>query len=240
MLRFGSIVVTVTLLLAAVVEAAIVLPAALGNLHVTWGMDLRLYLEHTARWLAGDGFYLPEQAAPYDIDAVKGAVYPPVIVLLLLPFLAGLPWLLWWLVPFGIIGASIAAARPAWWQWPLLALILAYPRTWVIIVLGNPAMWALAGLAAGMVWKWPAVGVLLKLTYAPFALVGIRDRRWWAALALGLLLAVPFGAMWFEFVDAVRFAHSARGLDYTIGEWPVAILLVVSLARVRAGYDSAP
>lgn len=230
MLRFGAVVVTILLLLIAAVEAAIVVPPALGNLHVTWGMDLRAYVEHATRWMAGEGFYLPAQlAGPYDVDALTGAVYPPVLLYLLVPLVLGAPWVLWWAVPLLLTAVSVIAARPAWWQWPILVAILVYPRTWTVIVLGNPAMWALAALAAGMVWKWPAVGVLLKATYAPFALVGIRDRRWWYALGLGLLLALPFGAMWLDFIDAVRFAQSPRGLAYTLGEWPIALALVVGL-----------
>lgn len=229
---FAIRVVTVLLLLAALAEALYVVPPALSRLHVTWGMDFRLYVEHATRWVAGEGFYLPSQlAGPYVIEDVKGAAYPPVILYLLVPFVAGLPWLVWWVVPLVIIAAAIIASRPAPWQWLILVAILVYPRTWTVIVLGNPAMWALAALAAGMVWKWPAVGVLLKLTYAPLAFVGIRDRRWWLALGIGLLLALPFGLMWVDFLSALRFAQTSRGLEYTIGEWPIAIALVVGLWR---------
>jgi hypothetical protein len=138
-------------------------------------------------------------------------------------------------VPLAIIGAAVARSRPSPWQWVALAAILVYPRTWTIIVLGNPAMWALAFLAAGMVWKWPAVFVALKATFAPLALVGIRDRRWWLALGGGLVLALPFGTMWLDFPVAVLNAQTSRGIEYTLGEWPIALLLVVSLARVPAG-----
>lgn len=228
----AAVAVTGLLLLVAIVEATIVLPPALtSGLHVTWGMDFRLYLEHTANWLAGEGFYLPVQlAGPYVMEDVLGAAYPPVILYLLVPSALGLPWLLWWLVPLGIIGVAVARSRPSWWRLALLAAILCYPRTWTVIVLGNPAMWAFAALAAGMVWKWPAVGVLLKLTLAPFALVGARHRSFWVALAVAGMLAVPFGAMWLDYLTAMTNATSSRGLEYTLGEWPIAIALVLSLA----------
>lgn len=236
---FGAFVVTVVLLVLAVVEAAIVLPPALtSGLHVTWGMDLRLYIEHATRWLAGEGFYVPVQlAGPYVIEEVFGSVYPPVLLYLLVPFVVGLPWVLWWMVPLTVIGAAVVRSRPAWWQWPLLALILVYPRTWTVIVLGNPSMWALAALAAGMVWKWPAVGVLLKATLAPLALIGVRHRSWWVGLGIAVLLALPFGLMWLDYITAVTNAQTRWGFAYTLGDWPVALLLVAGLWESRSQSD---
>jgi hypothetical protein len=229
----GAYTLTAVLVAFAVVEASIVLPPALTTgLHVTWGMDFRLYVEHATRWMAGEGFYLPVQlAGPYVIEDVQGSAYPPVLLYLLVPFVWGLPWLVWWLVPLAVIGAAVVKARPSPWQWVALALILVYPRTWTIIVLGNPAMWALAALAAGMVWKWPAVGVLLKVTFAPLALVGVRHRSWWYAAGVAVLLALPFGMMWLDYLTALLNAETSRGIEYTLGEWPVALLLVVALAE---------
>jgi hypothetical protein len=226
-------VVTITglLLVFALLEAAIVVPAALSRIDVTWGYDLRMYVAHAERWLADGTFYQAHQlAGPYIVEATEPAVYPPVILYLLVPLVAGVPWALWWIVPLAILGAAVARSRPSPWQWVALATILVYPRTWTIIVFGNPAMWALAFLAAGMVWKWPAVFVFLKTTYAPFALVGIRSRHWWLALGGGLVLALPFGTMWLDFPVAVLNAQTSRGIEYTLGEWPIAIALVVSLA----------
>jgi hypothetical protein len=234
--RAAYVAIAVILLVFAIIEAAIVLPPALTKgLHVTWGMDLRMYLEHATRWLAGEGFYLPVQlAGPYVMEDVLGSAYPPVLLYLLVPFVWGLPWLVWWLVPLAVIGAAVVKARPSPWQWVALALILVYPRTWTIIVLGNPSMWAFAALSAGMVWKWPAVGVLLKATLAPFALVGIRSRSWWVGLGIALLLAVPFGAIWLDYLTVLLNAETRWGLGYTLGESPIALLLVVGLTRVRA------
>jgi hypothetical protein len=231
--KVAAYALTGLLLVFALLEAAIVLPPALTTgIDVTWGMDFRAYLEHAARWLAGDGFYLPAQlAGPYVVEEVTGAVYPPVLLYLLVPFVWGVPWLVWWLVPLGIVAAAVARSRPSPWQWVALVAVLCYPRTWTVIVLGNPAMWSLAALAAGMVWKWPAAFVPLKATFAPLALVGIRDRRWWYAAGVALVLALPFGAMWADFVVAVLNAQTSRGPEYTFGEWPIALLLVVGLTR---------
>lgn len=233
---FGAAVLTALLLMFALLEAAIVLPPALSTgIHVTWGMDFRAYLEHAERWLAGGGFYLPEQlAGPYVVEDITGAVYAPVLLYLLVPFVWGLSWVVWWAVPLGIVAAAVVARRPSPWQWVVLAAILVYPRTWTVIVLGNPAMWAFAFLAAGMVWRWPAAFVPLKLTLAPFAIVGIGSRSFWKAAGVGLLLCLPFGYMWVEWVQAVVNAESSRGLEYTLGEWPIGILLVLGL--IPAGW----
>jgi hypothetical protein len=229
---FAARTLTGLLLVFAGLEAAIVLPPALTTgIDVTWGMDFRAYLVHTVRWLGG-GFYLPEQlAGPYIVEDITGAVYPPVLLYLLVPFAWGAPWALWWLVPLGIVAAAVARSRPSPWQWVALAAILVYPRTWTVIVLGNPAMWALAALAAGMVWKWPAVFVALKVTFAPLVLVGIRDRGWWTALGIAAILTLPFAPMLPDFVVAVLNAQTSRGIEYTLGEWPIALLLVVGLLR---------
>ena len=233
--RFAARVITVLLLVVAVIEAAIVLPPALTTgIDVTRGMDFRAYLEHAARWLAGDGFYLPAQlAGPYVVEEVTGAVYPPVLLYLLVPFVWGLPWLVWWMVPLAVIGAAVARSRPSPWQWVALVAVLCYPRTWTVIVLGNPAMWALAALAAGMVWKWPSVFVAIKATFAPLALIGIRDRRWKYALGFAVLASLPFGAMWFDYVRVLLNTQTNRGIEYTLGEWPIALLLVVGLMPAR-------
>lgn len=232
---FVARVLVVVLLALGVASALIVLPPALtSGLHVTWGMDFRAYLEHAERWLAGGGFYLPEQlAGPYIVEDNTGNVYPPVLLYLLVPFVVGLPWIVWWAVPLGIIGAAIVARRPSPWQLVALALILVYPRSWTIVVLGNPAMWALAALAAGMVWTWPLVGVTLKLTFAPLALLGIRSRAWWAALGVAALLALPFGLMWLDYLTVIQNTETSRGLDYVLGEWPVAVLLLLGLYRTK-------
>jgi hypothetical protein len=229
--RFAGLVLAVVLLIFGAAEGVFVWRLAFDNPDVTVAMDLRLYVEHATRWMAGGGFYLPEQMTPYVIEDIFPfpPMYPPVILYLLVPMVWGVPWIAWWLVPAGIIAAAIVTRRPAWWQWPLLALILVLPRTWMILVYGNPALWALAFLAAGMVWGTTPFAAL-KLTYLPLALIGIGRRKWWLAAGIGLLLAVPFGAMWVDFARAVVNASSSRGAEYVLGEWPIALLLVAGLA----------
>ena len=229
--RFAGLVAAAVLLVFGAAEGVSVWRSAIQNPDVTLAMDLRLYVEHATRWIAGGGFYLPEQTTPYVIEDLfpYPPMYPPVILYLLVPIVWGIPWIAWWLVPAAIITAAIVARRPAWWQWPLLALILVLPRTWMILIYGNPALWALAFLAAGTVWGTTPFAAL-KLTYLPLALIGIGRRRWWLAAGIGVLFALPFGAMWLDFAGAIANASSNWGTVYVLGEWPIALLLVVGLA----------
>ena len=199
--------------------------------HLTIGMDFGIYMERTRDWLAGDGFYLPYQlSGPYDITASSPppALYPPPILLITVPFALGLPAVLWWAIPLGVIGWSLR--RTPWWAWPLLAALFVYPRTWIALVYGNPVLWAFAALTAGL-------GLLaaLKPTLLPFALIGIRSRRWWQWAAVAAALSVPFIAMWPDYVTALSNAQAPWfGDAVLLGEWPIAAVLVV-VSRLGRG-----
>jgi hypothetical protein len=235
--KVAAYALTGLLLVFAMVEIAII-AGSLTQPDITVGFDLRMYLERTQDWLTGGDFYRPRQlAGAYEVTH-GDSLYPPVLLYLTVPMTV-LPWAVWWLVPLAVIGAAVAHSRPSPWQWVALAAILVYPRTWTILLYGNPAMWALAALAAGMVWRWPSAFVLLKVTFAPFALVGIRDRRWWYAAAAMALFAMPLGGLWLQFPGVLLNAQTNRGIEYTLGEWPIALLLVVSLAGVPAGWSSS-
>ena len=38
-----------------------------------------------------------------------------------------------------------------------------------------------------------------------------------------VLVSVPFGAMWLDYWTALVNAQNPRGLEYTLGEWPLMI-----------------
>jgi len=236
--RLGFFVATGVLLAFGALYASIVLPPAL-TIHpdVTIGMDVHQYLDRTRAWLAGDGFYLARQlAGPYTIET-GDAMYPPPSVLLFAPFVLGAPIVLWWAIPLAAIAVALRRLRPPLWTWPVLAAILVYPRTWTVLVLGNPSMWAIAAGVAGMVWGWPAVGALLKPVFAPFALLGVRRRSWWVALGVVFAVALPFGAMWGDYAAALLNAQNPRGLEYTLGELPIGLVFLVAgwAGRRQAG-----
>ena len=229
--RFAIAGATVVLLVCALIEAWIVL-SSVSPSDGTIGLDLHFYQANTTSWLAGDGFYRAGQLAGPYVVADGDAMYPPTVLLLLVPFTVGVPAVLWWAIPLGIAAATIVWVRPARWAWPVLLAIFVYHRTWMILVFGNPAMWALAALSVGAVWRWPAALAVLTLTFAPFALLGVRDRRWWLTAAVLVAVSVPFGAMWIDFAHVLLWAQSPHGFEYTLGEWPIAIALLVV---VRSG-----
>jgi hypothetical protein len=234
-----ALTLTAVLLLFAAVEAWVVLMyAATYRPQVTFGIDARMQIARAADWLAGDGFYLPRQlAGPYVIDS-GDSLYPPTMLYLAAPFALGLPMLLWWAVPLGIIAAGLYRLRPPMWAWPILAAILVYPRTWAVLVFGNPSMWALAALVGGMAWRWPAVGVAFKLTFAPLALIGVGHRSWWIAAGVAIAISLPFGAIWLSYVQALTNAENTRGFEYLLGEWPIALALLA--AGISSGRSPSP
>jgi len=115
------------------------------------------------------------------------------------PFLV-LPTFVWYVVPPLVIGWVIWHHRPAPWSWPLLALCLAWPFTVNTVLYGNPTPWIAMCVALGTVYGWPAVGVLLKPSLAPFALVGVRRPSWWIALTIGAALSLPLLPLWIQYL----------------------------------------
>ena len=177
--------------------------------------------------------YLPWQlAGPYEIGG--GAIlYPPTAFLLFIPFI-WLPPVLWWAVPIGITAYTLWWHRPPLWAWTAIALILAFDKSLNVYVFGNPSMWIVAAIGAGTIWRWPFVFVFAKPTFAPIALLGIRRRSWWVALAILGLLSIPFLSVWFDWFTVVR--NSDVSLTYNL---PTLPLMLVPLIAWAAGRDAA-
>jgi hypothetical protein len=195
-----------------------------------FGLDRRIYMVATERWLAGGSFYEPYQlAGPYPIDRIE-ILYPPALLLVTVPFLA-VPASLWWGVPLGVTVWALLRLRPTPIVWPLLALCVIWPPTITKLLTGNPVMWALAALSVGVILVGPAVFVLIKPSLAPFALWGIWHRRWWLALLAFGALSVPFGALWLDWLTAVSNSQGG-GLFYSINEVPLLLVpLIAYLGR---------
>jgi hypothetical protein len=190
------------------------------------GVDYRLYMDATRSWLAGTGFYLPEQlAGRYEI--VHGVVlYPPTTLLFLLPF-TGLPALLWWAIPVAVVTGMVLWHRPAPWAWLAIAACLWLPITGVRLLHGNPGIWITMAVALGTRLAWPSVFVLLKFTLAPFALIGIRRRSWWVALAGLAAASLAFLPMWGDYITVIRNG-SGGGVLYSLSEVPMVAIPVIA------------
>lgn len=199
--------------------------------YATYGqpmVDFLGYRESAERWLTGGSFYYPWQlAGPYAVWNHDGAVlYPPTILLLLVPF-SFLPPALWVAIPVGITAIVIVHHRPDPVTWPFLAMAFAWPTTSMAIAHGNPTLFIVAALSLGTVWGWPSVGVLLKPSLFPFAFLGANRRSWWIALGIGALMSLPFAGMWLDWLKAITGATDI-GLNYSMKEIPTMMLPLVA------------
>jgi hypothetical protein len=167
------------------------------------GEDFAFYVSLGQRWLDTGVLYGDRQLTGllYHVEINVDNLYPPPAVLLFAAFVF-LPWFLWYLVPVALIALVLWRTRPADWTWPLIALCLLWPRTQGSFIVGNSDLWSAAFVAAGILWAWPSVLGLFKPAFAPFVLIGIRDRSWWIALGVALIVAVPFAGYWPQYVVA--------------------------------------
>jgi hypothetical protein len=184
--------------------------------------DFDLYRDATARWLADGSFYEAYQlAGPYEVTA-GDILYPPVALLLFVPFVY-LPAVLWWLIPIGITAWCLWRLRPAPLVWPVLAICLWFPNTGIKLLTGNPVMWSVAAIALGTIYYWPAVFAAVKLSLAPFALFGAWKRSWWFAAGMSALACLLFLPMWPDFASALLNSRQPSGLLYSVGEVPMML-----------------
>lgn len=202
----------------------------------TW-VDYLLYRNAAASWLAGHGFYQSFQlAGPYPLShRPQPILYPPVALWLFVPFVY-LPAVLWWAIPMATALSALWILRPRGLVWVALAMCAVWPSTPQEFIDGNPVIWAWAAVWAGVVVAGPAGIALFKPTMAPFALVGIRNRRWWLVIGAGLLAAVPFGGMWLDYLEVSRNLQAPW--LYFVYDVPLMAMPVLAWAgrspRVRA------
>ena len=233
----GQVSPRMRLFLAIVALAILVFPlvdllgaAAKPNFNGYGAIDLTMYLEATQRWLGGGSYFQPYQlAGPYPIR-MGDVLYPPNALLLFVPFTI-LPAVLWWLIPLGTTAAVIWRLKPAPVAWPFMALCVFWPPFVARIVAGNPVMWVMAAVALGFVVRWAFVGVLLKPSLFPFALLGVRSRSWWIALAVGAVVSLAFGTLWLDWITALTNSEGG-GILYSFQDVPILLLPIIA-ARMR-------
>jgi hypothetical protein len=227
--RATFVLLTVALMVAAIVEIAFLWPYMASQEAI--GADYRFFVDITQNWVDTGEFYQPHQlAGPYQVQTLVDVLYPPIALYLFVPFLV-LPAVLWWAIPMTVFAAGVAWLRPARWTWPLIALGIAWPQTLAQLLFGNTNMWVAAMIAAGVVLTWPSVMILFKPAFAPFALIGINRRRWWVAMGILGLAAVPFGAMWLDYATVIR--NSSLSASYGLINLPLMVAPLIAWAGRR-------
>lgn len=222
--RLASIVVTSLILGIAVA----LLVGNVGLMGAHGAEDFMIYRRHTSEWLAGGSLYDGRQlAGPYTVQP-GDSLYPPPFALVMLPFLV-LPAALWWAIPIVTLAWVVFHHRPQPWTWPLIALCVAAPRTLALTIYGNPTMWVAMAVAAGTVWRWPAAFAVLKPSIAFFALVGVRDRRFWIVAGALLIVSLAMLPDWRDYVTAIS---NLRGQNLTYSLFDSAFVLIGLIAWV--------
>jgi hypothetical protein len=229
-LAWGAFALTIGLVLLDLIDIG----ANSATLRNQIGVDYHLYMETATRWLAGGPYFQADQlAGPYPISA-GDILYPPVALLLFVPF-SFLPGVLWWALPATAIAWCLRCLRPARVVWPLLVACAVWPTTPLKVLTGNPVIWAVAALALGVVYAWPSVLVLIKPSLFPFALFGARRRRWWLALGIFVAVSLPFGSLWIDWFHSMLNSQGG-GIAYSSLEIPMlAFPIIAWLGRRRWG-----
>ena len=107
-------------------------------------------------------------------------------------------------------------------------------RTQTAFLFGNTDLWMAAAVAGGIRWGWPAALLVIKPTFLPFAIVGVRRREFWIALAVVAIVSIPMAALWLDYVQAIR--NMTIDADYSVGSLPSCLPVVAWLLDARAGW----
>ena len=196
------------------------------------GDDLRIYVEASQRLLSGGSWYESRQLdGPYPIQH-GDVLYPPVFAWFVMPWY----WLPGWTyvaLAVVVVAWHVIDVRPAPWTWPLIAFGALYPWTLQYAVFANPSFQMVLFFTLAIRWPWTGSFILVKPTLGPFALVRIRDWRWWAGLAVLVIASLPFLAATLAY-PRVLLDSVGGGLAYNIHSIPLmAIPLVTWLGGRR-------
>ena len=207
----------------------------LGALFGPPSRDWLIYHDAALRWLGGGSYFLPSQLdGPYPM--VPGVVlYPPAALALFVPF-ALLPSAFWLGLPIVISALALLKLRPAAWTWPILMALTIWPTLpeWRF---GNPIIWTATLLFGWAAWGWPTSLIWLQPTMFPFALIGIRSRRWWGGLAILAVLSLAMLPLSLTWVQIMWDMQGSRGVFYgAIGWFVCALPLVAWLGSKRSAH----
>jgi hypothetical protein len=210
--------------------------------YALWARDFELYMDATRTWLAGGQLYPPEQlAGPFDLPWGQ-IFYPPHALALFVPFalLGPLGAPLFVLGPAVVTAAVILSYRPRFWAWvAILAMLVLHPDAPLPWIAGTPTIWVIMLVALATRWPWVSAFIWFKPSVFPFALAGIRDRRWWivtGAFAISTVLLWPLVLQWVTVIANARGVNS--GLLYSLSPTALAgplIPVIAWLGRTRPG-----
>jgi hypothetical protein len=88
-------------------------------------------------------------------------------------------------------------------------------------------------VALGTFFRWPSAFVVIKPTVIPFALFGMRDRRWWGVIVALGVLSLPFLALTLIYpqvlLDAQTNPIDGRGGPlYSLQEYPLLLIPILA------------
>ena len=133
------------------------------------------------------------------------------------------------IVPLGSIVLLMAHWRPAPWTWPLMALSILWPQTPLKVITGNPGMWIAAAVALGLRYGGPGALILLKPSFAPLALIGIRHRSWWLVAGGIALASLPFETLNLTYLSTILDARG-QSILYSLPDLPLTLIPLVAWA----------
>lgn len=222
---------------ACLVIGGVALALTLSEVYIGWAQkgwftalpDYDLYMGVARRWLTDGSYFLPRQLAGPHLLQWGDVLYPPLTLWLFVPF-SFLPVWAWFAVPVATMAAALWRLRPALWAWALMAILLCDPSALGELVSGNPLWWFMAIEFAAVAWRWPASLALFKPSLFPFALFGIRERRWWLGAGALALLSLPFLPLTFTWIRVLIDSQGRGGLLYSVLEFPYALIPLVAWA----------
>lgn len=236
--RLAKVVAVDLTLVLLVIVGAWEMVSVIGPLQPQVGGDLAFFQGVATRWLDTGVLYLPHQlAGPHEVTLQVDNLYPPHALLLFLPFTV-LPAILWWVVPIGVTAYVIARLRPATWSWPLIAVLILWPKTIIGVLWGNTDMWIVAAIAAGLWWRWPVLLVTIKPFFAPYALIGIGSRRFWVATGLLAALTLLMLPLWFDYLKVVT--NVSISTEYLLRSVPTTFIPIVAWLTRTVDRRNAP
>ena len=87
------------------------------------------------------------------------------------------------LIPTVVTAAVILSYRPRFWAWSRSSRPRAPPGCAAHPDRRDPTIWLVMLVALATRWPWVSAFIWFKPSVFPFALIGIRDRRWWIVSA---------------------------------------------------------